>query len=236
MGRTKRETPPWSSAETALAECKRLLGDERCATVLRGLRRKVSFPRRLRETVALWESLKALGPGLRDLKKTITVAWAVERERTAPVPDLREGIEDAWEELQVSPVGSHAVRDLIARLNPWLSQWDELLKEANRIRPRGEVVETDAVDTTAIARYLVTVSLKGERPITKHIAALLEVAHGMELPEDAVAREIAWEKRLEKWKKALARVRASASPHGRRGRQKLGGDKRSSKPSSVPRK
>lgn len=212
MGRKKRETPPWSSAEMALAECKRLLGDERCATVLRGLRRKVHFPKRLRETVALWEALKALGPGMRELKKTVEDAWAIERERDAPLPDMAEYLADVSEELEISPVGSYGVRDLLEDLKPWLSQWDDLLKEGNRIRPRGGVAGADETETTAIARYLVTVSSKGERPITRHIAALLEVAHGQELPEDLEARELAWEKRLDKWKKALARARASKPP------------------------
>lgn len=212
MGRKKRETPPWSSAKQALAECKRLLGNERCATVLRGLRRKVRLPRRLRETVALWESLNALSPSMRYLKKTVEDAWGVASDEATPVPDLREVIEDAFRELEVSPVGSYAVGDLLKGLKPWLSQWDELLKEANRIRPRGAVAGTDETETTAIARYLVMVSSKGGRPITRHIAALLEVAHGQELPEDVEAREIAWEKRLDKWKKALARARASKPP------------------------
>jgi len=194
----------------ALAECKRLLGDKRCATVLRGLRQRVLFPRRLWETVALWESLKALGPGMRDLKKTMEDAWAAAREETAPLPDMAEYIADVSEELKVSPVGSYAVRDLIEELKPWLSKWDELLAEANRIRPKGAVAGTNEAETTAVARYLVTVSSKGGRPITKHIAALLEVAHGLDLPEDAEERDAVWEKRLDKWKKALAR--ASKSP------------------------
>jgi hypothetical protein len=209
MARKKRTIPPWSSAELALAECKRLLGDERCATVLRGLRRMVRRPRRLRETMALWESLNALSPSLRTIKRVIEGAWAIERERTAPLPYLREDLEDLWEDLadpDGSPAGAHAVRALIARLKPWLSEGGELLKEADRIRPRGKVAQTDDVESTAIARYLVTVSAKGGRPITKHIAALLEVAHGLELPEDAEERDIAWEKRLDKWKKALARA------------------------------
>lgn len=172
----------------------------------------VRRPRRLRETVALWESLNALSPGLRTIKRVIDGAWAIERERTAPLPDLRESLEDSWEELTVSPVGPYAVRALIARLNSWLSEGGELLKAADRIRPRGEVAQTDDVETTAISRYLVTISAKGGRPITKQIAALLEVACGLELPEDAEAREVAWEKRLDKWKKSLARARASRSP------------------------
>jgi hypothetical protein len=232
MGRKRREIPPWSSAEMALAECKRLLGAERCAKVLRGLRSKVRFPRRLRETVALWESLKALRPGLRDLKKTIEDAWAVQRERTAPLPELGEGIEDTWEELNVSPVGSYAVRDLIARLKPWLSKWDELLEEANRIRPRGDVAGTDEIETTAIARYLVTFDSNGERLITKNVAALLEVANGQELPHDEEAedaeaarsaQEAAWNMRLDKWKKALERARADVSSRKAPVRRRKGG-------------
>jgi ribosomal protein L18E len=163
--------------------------------------------------VALWESLKALGPGLRDLKKTIEESRAVAREGTAPVPkSLREQLEDSWEELEVAPVGPYAVLALVARLKTWLCEGDALLKEANRIRPRGEVAETNEAETTAIARYLVTVSSNEGRPITKHIAALLEVAHGLELPQAPDARDAAWEKRLEKWKKALERARASVSP------------------------
>lgn len=212
MGKKKRESPPYASAEEALAECKRRLGDARCAAVLRGLRRKVHRPTRLRATVALWESLKALGPELRALKNTVKASRAIESEGTGPYPaSLREQLEDSWEELENAPVGPAAVRALLERLEPWLREGDGLLKEANRIRPRGEVTGSNAKETTAIARYLVTVSSKEGWSITKTIAALLEVAHGSQLPHAPDARDSAWEQRLEKWKKALERAKASAS-------------------------
>ncbi|WP_225413889.1 hypothetical protein [Stigmatella hybrida] len=226
MGRKKRENPPWSNAELALAECKRLLGKKRCTAVLRGLRRKVRLPRRLSETVALWKGLNALSPGIRDLKKSVKEAWVVASDDATPSPGRREGIKDSWEELEVSPVGSYAVRDLLKRLKPWLSQWDELLKEANRIRPKGEVAGTSEAETTAIARYLIKVSSEWERPITKKIAALLEVAHGLELPKDADARDSDWEKLLDKWKKALTRASRPSRPlaaRSRRGAKRKGG-------------
>jgi hypothetical protein len=213
MGRKKRENPPWSSVDLALAECRRLLGEKRLDKVLSGLQRSVRRPRRLTETVVLWERLKALGPGLRELKKAIEESWAFEREAAAPLPDDRiQILKDNWEELKVFPEGYHPVSALIRQMEPWIGKWDEFQKEANRIRPRGRVAETNEAETTAMARYLVRASSKWERPITKHIAALLEVAHGLELPKDADARDSAWEKLLDKWKKALTRASRPSRP------------------------
>lgn len=220
MGRKKQETPPWSSAQTALAECMRALGDERCKTVLQGLRRNVRRPRRHRELETLWGNLRALGPRLRDLESAVARCWALEREPTAaPVPDtLRESIEEAVAELMAVRARPSEVREFFERLNAWIQEWRTLTDEAKRMRPQDPVADAVESESMAIARYLVTIDAGGGSPISPRIAALLEVANGEELPRAAVARDRAWEKSLAKWKKALARARMSLrqSPGARR--------------------
>ncbi|WP_224368460.1 hypothetical protein [Hyalangium versicolor] len=198
----------------ALAECKRLLGDERFATVLKGLRRNVRRTRRQRETVVLWESLRALTRNLRALKQAVEHSWALKREETAArAPEtVRETIVDSIAELKAFPVRPSEVHAFFERLKLWLHEGQDLMAEAERIRPRVEVAETDEPETRAIANFLVTFAEQGERSISPHIAALLEVANGLELPRKKDARDEAWEKLRDKWKKALRRARASASP------------------------
>jgi type IV secretory pathway TrbL component len=159
----------------------------------------------------------------------------------ADVPEtVRESITAAVEQLRAIPARPSEVREFFERLKTWLQEGRALMEEARRMgaqSPRGDAAETE---TMATARYLVTFDGKGGEPISKGIAALLEIANGEELPRAAAARDRAWEGRLEKWKKALSRARASMSPRQaplarRRGGQKLGGDKRPTKPAAVPR-
>jgi hypothetical protein len=244
MGRRPRATPPWSSAKLAQAECKRLLGDELYALVLKGLRSEVRRPGWQSEAVMLAKLVKKLGPMLRDLVHAVKRSRALEGEpKTAIVPDsVRESIEETMTQLEALPVPSHEVFKFFERLKNWLEEGRALMDIARRMQPRGTLGDADQRENGAIADYLVTFDTNEERPITKQIAALLEVANGEEVPgDDADARAGAWEKCLERWKKALVRARARAraqrpAPMRRGGGRKLGRDKRPAKPASVPRK
>jgi hypothetical protein len=243
MGRRPRTTPPWSSAKLAQAECQRRLGDKRCAAVLKGIQRRVARPRWQYEAVTLARYLRALGHGLRELEGVVNDSWALAAdEKKAFVPEpLSESLKEAFAQLRDLPVSSPEVFRFFKRLMSWLEESRELMDIARRMQPRKSLDAADQGETGAIARILVTFDTPTERPVTKQIAALLEVANGKAvLGDDPDARASAWEKRLEKWKKALERARESAprrrAPAKRTRARKIGGDKRSRKRTSVPRK
>lgn len=241
MGRRPRAEQPWSSAKLAQAECERLLGTERYAVILKGLRSQVTRPRWQREIVTLASYLRKLGPGLRELERAVADAWALAGEPNAAiVPDsVHESLTEVIEQLRVLPVPK--TEEFFKRLKTWLEEGAALMKTARKMPPRGALGAEGQRETRVVASYLVTLDTNEERPITKQIAALLEVANGEAVPDgDADAQRMAWEKRLEKWKKALERARKSASQHHARvrrgGGRKAGRDKRPAKPASVPRK
>ena len=213
MGRKPRTTPPWSSAKLAQAECQRRLGDARCAAVLKRIRRRVTRPRWQLEAVILARLLKKLGPGLREMDGAVSQSWAMpsEEKRAVVHEPRRESLEEAIAQLRVLPVPTHVVFDFFERLRTWLEEGQELMAIARRMQLQESLDEAAQGETRAIARLLVTFDTPAKRHITKQIAALLEVADGNEVPgDDPDAQASAWEKRLEKWKKALERARAGA--------------------------
>ena len=243
MGRKPRTTPPWSSAKLAQAECQRRLGDKRCAAVLKGIKRRVDRPRWQYEAVTLARLLKKLGPGLRELDGAVneSCALAGDGQRALVHEPIDESLREAFAQLRALPVPSPVVFRFFKRLGSWLEESRELMDIARRMQPQKSLDAADQSETGAIARLLVTFDTPTERPITKQIAALLEVANGTAVPGDEPdAQARAWEKRLEKWKKALERARAGAprrrAPAKRTRARKIGGDKRTNNRTSVPRK